>query len=355
MAAVKEQEAPPRLELTLGELCKTLVSTCRSGTLCTTLPIREDTDGLHRFGPQSPSTIEKWEKFGKEYPFGTLVSYLLNDDGQPFMLLAKNAAHTRNIDGNPKVALYVQNPQNPGQKGARVTLVGEIQEITDVKELQDCKDFYADRFPDQAQPLEDARFERYFSMYKVVIKDIYYVSGFGVQTCWVQPEEFKQAEADPLAGFASELVDDWNKNKQEEFQWLSHAFLSSELGLDYVHNPRVTFVDRFGFDFRFRFPRTGAGPAEGNEEGKEQFDIREYRIGFRMPAMSKEEAQSAMFKILQEAWEKDQGYDDKWGETEHPHMLLRRATDLDITTKEPAPGIKAVGSPSTVTANPDDE
>lgn len=55
------------------------------------------------------------------------MSYLLNDDGQPFMLLAKNAAHTRNIDGNPKVALYVQNPQNPGQKGARVTLVGEIQ------------------------------------------------------------------------------------------------------------------------------------------------------------------------------------------------------------------------------------
>lgn len=29
-----------RLELTLGELCKTLVSVCTSGTLCTTLPVR---------------------------------------------------------------------------------------------------------------------------------------------------------------------------------------------------------------------------------------------------------------------------------------------------------------------------
>jgi len=347
MAAVQTETETSgvRLELTLGELCKTLVTTCRSGTLCTTLPIREDVDGLHRFGPQSESTVEKWEKFGKEFPFGTLVSYLLNDDGQPFMLLAKNAAHTRNIAGNPKVALYVQNPKTPGQKGARATLVGEIEEITNPKELQDCKEFYADRFPDQAQPLEDERFERYFSMYKINIKDIYYVSGFGVTTCWVEPESFKQAEADPLAGFSSELVDDWNKNKQEEFQWLCHAFFADELGLDHVNMPRVTFVDRFGFDFRFRFPRQDAtGAVRHGDDEKERFDIREYRIGFRTQAMSKEEAQSAMFKILQEAWEKDQGYDDAWGETVNPVMLLRRATDKDVET------IKAVGSPSTVTS-----
>eukprot|EP00960_Hanusia_phi_P061647 764898-Hanusia_phi.AAC.21 len=31
---------------------------------------------------------------------------------------------------NPKTALYVQNPQSPGQKGARVTLVGEIEKIS---------------------------------------------------------------------------------------------------------------------------------------------------------------------------------------------------------------------------------
>jgi hypothetical protein len=45
----------------------------------------------------------------------------------------------------------------------------------------------------QAQPLEDERFERFFSMYKIVLKDIYYVSGFGVTTCWVAPEEFSKA------------------------------------------------------------------------------------------------------------------------------------------------------------------
>jgi hypothetical protein len=186
---------------------------------------------------------------------GTLVTYLLNESGEPYMLLANNAAHTRNLLNNPKVALYVQNPKSPGQKGARVTLVGEIQKITSAAELKDCKEFYADRFPDQAQPLEDERFERFFSMYKIQLKDIYYVSGFGVTTCWVAPAEFSKAEADPLAAFSQQLLDEWNANRQDDYQSLAHAFFGDDLDVDEVDSPRITFLDRFGFDFRFRFPR----------------------------------------------------------------------------------------------------
>lgn len=43
---------------------------------------------------------------------GTLVTYLLNDMGEPYMLLANNAAHTRNLLNNPKVesAAFVEAP-----------------------------------------------------------------------------------------------------------------------------------------------------------------------------------------------------------------------------------------------------
>ena len=253
------------------------------------------------------------------------MSYLVNAQSQPYMLLANNAAHTRNIDSNNKVALYVQNPASPGQKGARVTMVGEISKITDERELKECKEFYADRFPDQAEPLEDERFGKFFSMYKMSIKDIYYVAGFGVMTTWVTPEDFIKAQGDPLASFSPELIATWNKKKQQDFQTLAVAFFGAGLGLDEVDSPRVTFLDRFGFNFRFRFPRKGSSPSP---DGKIAYDIREYRIGFRQQAMSKEEAQSAMFKILQEAWEKTQGYDDDWGENVLPYMILKRATDL---------------------------
>ena len=272
---------------------------------------------------------------------GTLVTYLLNDKGEPYMLLANNAAHTRNLLNNPKVALYVQNPKSPGQKGARVTLVGEIQKITSASELKDCKDFYADRFPDQAQPLEDERFERFFSMYKIVLKDIYYVSGFGVTTCWVAPGEFCKAEADPLAVFSQELLDDWNENRQEDYQSLAQAFFGDDLDVSQVDSPRITFLDRFGFDFRFRFPRKDQGGKSGSD--KQTLDIREYRVGFRQQAMSREEAQSSMFKMLQEAWEKNNGFDDdEWGETQLPPFILKRATDMKI--EDPV----AEGRPTTV-------
>lgn len=327
----EESEEKGRLELTLGELCKTLVSVCTSGTLCTTLPVFEDAQGevLERFGPESQATVEKWERDGKEYPFGTLVTYLLNDKGEPYMLLANNAAHTRNLLNNPKVALYVQNPKSPGQKGARVTLVGEIQKITSPAELKDCKEFYADRFPDQAQPLEDERFERFFSMYKIQLKDIYYVSGFGVTTCWVAPADFSKAEADPLAAFSQQLLDEWNANRQDDYQSLARAFFGHDLDVDEVDSPRITFLDRFGFDFRFRFPRQDQ--AAKPDADKQAMDIREYRVGFRQQAMSREEAQSSMFKMLQEAWEKNNGFDDEeWGETQSPPFILKRATDKKI-------------------------
>ena len=60
-------------------------------------------------------------------------------------------------------------------------------------------------------------------------------------------------------------------------------------------------------------------------------DIREYRVGFRQQAMSREEAQSSMFKMLQEAWEKNNGFDDEeWGETQSPPFILKRATDKKV-------------------------
>ena len=37
-----------------------------------TLQVFEDAQGevLERFGPESQATVEKWERDGKEYPFG---------------------------------------------------------------------------------------------------------------------------------------------------------------------------------------------------------------------------------------------------------------------------------------------
>jgi hypothetical protein len=48
ISLIHAEATEKRLELTLGELVKTLVTTCKIGTLCTTMPLREDVDGIHR-------------------------------------------------------------------------------------------------------------------------------------------------------------------------------------------------------------------------------------------------------------------------------------------------------------------
>ena len=52
-----------------------------------------------------------------------------------------------------------------------------------------------------------------------------------------------------------------------------------------------------------------------------------FRIGFRIPVISVEDAKSEVLKVFQEAWEKGNGYD--WGEEEAGHdiPILKIAED----------------------------
>mmetsp|Transcript_17992 Transcript_17992/g.21497 ORF Transcript_17992/g.21497 Transcript_17992/m.21497 type:complete len:92 (-) Transcript_17992:228-503(-) len=67
---------------------------------------------------------------------------------------------------------------------------------------------------------------------------------------------------------------------------------------------RVTNLDRLGMDIRVT--------TRGKRKNKLNTD--EFRIGFRIPVMSVEDAKSEVLKVFQEAWEKGNGY--SWGEEE---------------------------------------
>jgi hypothetical protein len=65
----------------------------------------------------------------------------------------------------------------------------------------------------------------------------------------------------------------------------------------------VTNVDRLGMDVRVTCQM-------GSRRNKLVTD--EFRIGFRIPVISVEDAKSEILKIFQEAWEKANGY--TWGD-----------------------------------------
>ena len=76
------------------------------------------------------------------------------------------------------------------------------------------------------------------------------------------------------------------------------------LGLSDIEKIRVTNIDRLGMDVRVT--------TKGKRKNK--LITNEFRIGFRIPVVSVEDAKSEVLKVFQEAWEKANGYD--WGEDE---------------------------------------
>mmetsp|Transcript_42515 Transcript_42515/g.129015 ORF Transcript_42515/g.129015 Transcript_42515/m.129015 type:complete len:363 (-) Transcript_42515:485-1573(-) len=265
------------IRLNVNEKARTVTSICTSGTLCTV----SSSDGI------------------EGAPFGSFVDYVLDDEGLPVLLMNEMSMHTMNIRDNNMVTLFAQiggssGSENKGQDVSRCSITGSIERIDDkasdmdlIRMRYSIAHSYADQVIDSPK----------FAFYRVQPKKIYFVGGFGVLAKWVPVEEYKAAAPDILAREANEIVSRLNSDHGEDL------FLTAEHLLDCaeVENVRVTAVDRLGLDIRV----TKRGPR------RNKLITDEFRVGFRIPVISVEDAKSEILKVFQEAWEKCNGYD--WG------------------------------------------
>jgi len=275
------------IRLSVEEKAKTVTSVCTSGTLCTI----SSSDGI------------------SGAPFGSFVDYVLDDEGNPVLLMNEMSMHTVNIGNNPSgmVTLFTQlgggavggGPSTPSSKGqdiSRCSITGTIQKLNP-KETVDMDSIrmkyslthvYADQVMDSPK----------FAFYRIQASKVYFVGGFGVLAKWVSLDEYKTAEPDILAKEAGYIVSKLNR------EYTDDLFLTAEhlMGCQEIENIRVTNVDRLGMDIRVT---TAA-------KRKNKLITDEFRIGFRIPVISVEDAKSEIIKIFQEAWEKGNGI--QWGE-----------------------------------------
>lgn len=64
------------------------------------------------------------------YPFGSVVPFVLGQDGQPVLLFSHLSQHTRNIDRNPHCSLTImQSGVGDVQQLARLTALGDVTRI----------------------------------------------------------------------------------------------------------------------------------------------------------------------------------------------------------------------------------
>lgn len=293
------------IRLNIFEKAKTVASVCTSGTLCT-VSSHEGIEGS---------------------PFGSFVDYVLDDDGNPVLLMNEMSMHTINIQqnalegkkgsGSSLVTLFAQlgdaeTAKKGGQDVSRCSLTCKVEKIPQKADDMDTirmryslTHTYADQVMDSPK----------FAFYRLIPEKVYYVGGFGVMAKWVDVEDYKAAAPDILARDANDIVTKLNREFKSDLELTAKALL----GVQQLKSIRVTNVDRLGMDVRVT-------AQQGTRRNKLMTD--EFRIGFRIPVISVEDAKSEILKVFQEAWEKENEID--WGDEELPGSdvpILKIAAD----------------------------
>jgi putative heme iron utilization protein len=297
----------PNIRLNVNEKARTVTSVCTSGTLCT-VSSHEGIQGA---------------------PFGSFVDYVLDDEGNPVLLMNEMSMHTINIqqasaaDSGPAlVTLFTQlggtssSPISssslvPGadinkglQDVSRCSVTGTLEKIipsANVEEMNAIRMRYSLTHTYADQVMDSPK----FAFYRLTPLKIYFVGGFGVLAKWVDPQDYRAAAPDILARQASEIVARINRDHADDLVLTATHLLQVTGSLEKI---RVTSVDRLGMDIRVTVQ-------VGTRRNKLKTD--EYRIGFRIPVISVEDAKSEILKVFQEAWEK--GNNVSWsGDDEVP-------------------------------------
>ncbi len=217
-------------EPTHAERSRTLAGTGKLGTLCTL--------ALDPVG----------------YPFGSLVAYALDAEGQPLLLLSDLAEHTHNLKKDPRCSLLVAEQ---GVAEGRVTLLGEAHPAGDAREA------YLERHPEAAQYVDF----KDFHFYRLHVSSVRYVGGFG-RMSWVKAEDYATAEADPLRPHRQGILDHMNEDHLDAMLLIAEH-QQGQKGEKAI----MTEVDRYGYElkvdglpFRFAFSREVSRPDQVRQE-----------------------------------------------------------------------------------------
>ena len=117
------------------------------------------------------------------FPFGSLVSFAVDDAGRPLLCLSDLAEHSRNLAADPRASLMaVQVGEGDPLDLARVTVLGPVVALRDAAR-DAAAGVYRGRFPDAFHAaFADFRF------YRLDVASVRYVGGFG-RMSWVSADD----------------------------------------------------------------------------------------------------------------------------------------------------------------------
>ncbi|TDI81481.1 MAG: HugZ family protein [Caldithrix sp.] len=195
------------------------------------------------------------------YPFGSVVPYSLNRNGEPVILISDIAEHTKNIVADPRVSLTVlEHGVEDVQGSARLTLLADAAKIA----ANDTGDRYYRRFPQS----KDYHRTHNFDFYCLASVTIRYIGGFG-KIHWLEPEQLFLANPFNEAEEAG-IIGHMNEDHQSAMRYYLSHFKEKRVAED--QTVLMTGIDAEGFDlmlqgrpYRFQFKEAISTVQEARE------------------------------------------------------------------------------------------
>jgi len=176
------------------------------------------------------------------WPFGSVMPYSLDDEGNPVFLISSMAMHTQNLKADARASLLVmedKSSDDPLSIG-RVTLMGEAK-LIDKDDVLKVKNGYLKQHPDATFWVDFPD----FSFYRMTITSLYFVGGFG-RMDWVTGQDYYQAESDPLMEIANDIIEHMNEDHVDAMVLIAKHHDSNNRTENLI-SAKMTAVDRLGF------------------------------------------------------------------------------------------------------------
>jgi heme iron utilization protein len=209
------------------------------------------------------------------HPYGSFVTFALDDGACPVLLISELAEHTRNLRGDGRASLMVAETvrEDPLANG-RVTVLGACAPVE--ADGDAARHAYLARFPNAAYYAD----YRDFAFWRLRVDSARYIGGYG-RMSWVSGEDWAAARPDPLAPHAAGIVEHMNADHADAMAALCRAFSRARDFESVV----MTGIDRYGFEMSVA---TAAGR-------------RPVRLAFAAPVATPAAARRALVELVGQA------------------------------------------------------
>ena len=174
------------------------------------------------------------------YPFGSVVPYTVDANGQPIILISTIAQHTKNILSDNKVSLIVtEGDADDLQTVGRVTYIGDARKLDEQE--NDAMERYYEFFP-QSRGYDKTHD---FDFYVIDLQRVRYIGGFG-KIYWVEKDKFLMPN--PFNREQEQgMISHMNKDHADAIRRYCDLF---DIPVPDDKNPVIAGVDGEGFHIR---------------------------------------------------------------------------------------------------------